>query len=389
MRIRHGVLIGALVLTPVLVVTPSEAAASTCAGMTANVRGTSGDDTLSGNPLLADVVSLGGGNDRYTDLGGNDVICGDGGNDHIDAGPGSDFVDGGSGNDEIAGGADADRIQGGAGADAITPGAGNDVVRGDKGDDYIAEGAGDDKISGGPGKDFLTYLFWDGSIKVRNGRVVDGAGHDVAATVETLEGTSRADVMRGSAGVDDLRGGSGRDEILGMGGNDILFVNGGTARGGAGADYIQASGRSWALGEGDSDEIALGRGPVKAFGGPDPDTFRLISVRSTATVNGNGADNQLNLSSHKRAVRLDVGAARATWKGGSLRFRNIDNVLGTVRSDVLIGSAGNDYLDGFRGGDTLRGLGGNDFLIGKGGFDKADGGPGWDICLAENTTACP
>ncbi len=128
---------------------------------------------------------------------------------------------------------------------------------------------------------------------------------------------------------------------------------------------------------------------MRASGGPDPDTFRLISVKSTATVNGDGDANQLNLSSHRRAVRVDVGAGRTTWKGGSLRFRNIDNVLGTVRNDVLIGSAGNDYMDGFRGGDTLRGLGGNDFLIGKGGFDKADGGPGWDICLAENTVACP
>ena len=388
MRIPHGLLIGALVLTPVLVATPAEAAASSCAGHTAMIRGTSGDDTLTGTPL-PEVVSLGGGDDRYTDLGGNDVICGDGGNDHIDGGAGNDFIDGGAGDDEISGGADNDRIKGGAGKDAITPGAGNDVVRGDKGNDYVAEGAGDDKISGGPGADFLTYLFWDGSIKVRDARVINGAGHDVAATIETLEGTSHADVMRGSTGFDDLRGGSGRDELFGMGGNDILFVNGGTARGGAGADYIQASGRSWALGEADSDEIALGRGPVKASGGPDPDTFRLISVRSAATVNGDGADNQLNLSSHRRGVRVDVGAGRATWKGGSLRFRNIDNLLGTVRNDVLTGSPGDDYMDGFRGGDTLRGLGGNDFLIGKGGFDEADGGPGWDICLTENTKACP
>ena len=388
MRIPHGVLIGALVLTPVLVATPAEAAASSCAGKTALIRGTSGDDTLRGTPL-PDVVSLGGGDDSFTDLGGDDVICGDGGNDHIDAGAGSDFVDGGAGDDEISGGADNDRIQGGAGEDAITPGAGDDVVRGDKGDDYVAEGAGDDKISGGPGKDYLTYVFADGSIKVRDGRLIDGAGHDVAATVETLEGTSRADVMRGSTGFDDLRGGGGRDRIYGTGGNDILFVNGGTARGGAGADYIQASGRSVALGGPDSDEIALGAGPVRASGGPEPDTFRLISVKSTATVNGDGDANQLNLSTHRRGVRVDVGAGRTTWKGGSLRFRNIDNVLGTVRNDVLIGSAGNDYMDGFRGGDTLRGLGGNDFLIGKGGFDKADGGPGWDICLTENTVACP
>ena len=135
----------------------------------------------------------------------------------------------------------------------------------------------------GPGTDYLTYVFWDGSIKVRAGRLIDGAGHDVAATIETLEGTRRADVLRGSARVDDLRGGGGRDRIYGRGGNDILFVHGGTARGGAGSDYIQASGRSVALGGPESDEIALGAGPVRASGGPEPDSFRLISVRSTAS----------------------------------------------------------------------------------------------------------
>ena len=69
MRIRHGVLIGVLVLTPVLVATPSEAAAGSCAGRIATIRGTSGDDTMSGTPL-PDVVSLGGGDDRFSDLGG-------------------------------------------------------------------------------------------------------------------------------------------------------------------------------------------------------------------------------------------------------------------------------------------------------------------------------
>lgn len=390
MRITHGVLVGALAITPALVAPPSQALAATCHGKTATIVGTDGDDTITGT-LLPDVVSLGPGNDRYNNPGGNDVICGDAGNDRIGGGGGDDFIDGGAGNDKIAGGAGSDRILGGAGKDAISPGDGNDVVRAGKGKDYIAGGGGDDNLSGGPGKDWLTYLFWNQAIKVRGARTVaTGAGRDRLASIETIEGTHRADVIRGSKGDDDLRGGGGNDQIYGMGGNDILFASGGVARGGGGSDYIQVTGRATALGGAASDEIAIGKGRrIRAYGGGAPDTFRVISIRANATVNGDGADNQLNFSSHRRAVRVDLGARRATWKGGSLRFRRINNVLGSIRRDVLLGSAGNDYMDGFKGGDILRGRGGNDFLIGKGGFDKANGGPGWDICLAEVRVGCP
>ena len=51
-------------------------------------------------------------------------------------------------------------------------------------------------------------------------------------------------------------------------------------------------------------------------------------------MNGDGEDNELNLSTHRWGVRVDVGAGRTTWQGGSLRFRNIDNVLGTVRNEM-------------------------------------------------------
>ncbi|HWM73123.1 MAG TPA: hypothetical protein VNQ53_05250 [Nocardioides sp.] len=46
-----------------------------------------------------------------------------------------------------------------------------------------------------------------------------------------------------------------------------------------------------------------------------------------------------------------------------------------VLRPVLV--AAPSQASGFRGGDTLRGL------------DRANGGPGWDICLAERAVACP
>jgi serralysin len=224
---------------------------------------------------------------------------------------------------------------------------------------------------------------------VKNAREVTGAGHDTLTSVETIEGTARADVMRGSNGKDDLRGGGGNDRIFGLGGDDVLFASGGTANGGPGVDFIQASGRTTAMGGPDSDQIVLTKGPVKALGGPAGDTFKVADPGFTGSVDGQGAANQLDFSVHKRAVTVDIGRGRASWKGGHMTLRNIDNTLGTTKGDTMIGSAGNDYLNGLGGPDTLRGLGGNDFLIGDKGSDHVDGGPAFDICLAEHTKACP
>jgi Ca2+-binding RTX toxin-like protein len=387
MRIKLGVLIGVLTLTPVFLAAPSQAAAPTCKGVPATIVGTVADDEFVGTPLT-DVVWLGPGNDKFTDLGGNDVICGGRGNDSIGGGDGSDYIQGDGGKDEISGEAGDDRILGGTGNDAITPGDGDDTVRGGKGDDYFAEGAGSDRIVGGKHKDFVTYLFFDGSIRVRNAQDAFGAGHDVLA-VETIEGTARADVMRGSDGDDDLRGGGGDDRIYGLGGNDVLFASGGVANAGPGVDFIQATGRTTANGGADSDQIVLGKGPVQGLGGPGTDQFKVSAPGFTGSADGQGDANQLDFSVHKRAVTVNIGTGRASWKGGRMTFKNIDNTLGTVRADTMIGSAGNDYMDAGRGRDNLRGLGGNDFLIGRGGFDRADGGPGWDICLTEARLACP
>lgn len=388
MRIQLGVLTGVLTLTPILLAAPSQAAEATCKGIPATIVGTVADDEIVGTSLT-DVVQLRGGNDTFSDLGGNDIICGGPGKDSIGGGDGSDYIQGDGGNDEISGEAGDDRIVGGNGKDAITPGDGNDTVRTGKSDDYIAEGAGNDRISGGPGKDYVTYLFWDRPIRVREAQEVFGAGHDLLGSVETIQGTDRADVMRGSQGADDLRGGGGNDKIYSLGGNDVILIDGGTANAGPGVDFIQASGRSTVSGGSESDQVALGAGPVTALGGPDPDQFRVISPRSTGSVDGQGDANQLDFSSLSRGVTVNIGTGRASWRGGRLRLSNIDNTLGSRFKDTMIGSGGNDYMDGLRGSDSLRGLGGNDFLIGKGGFDRANGGAGWDICLSEIRIACP
>lgn len=101
--------------------TPTEkacpAAAAVCAGKTATITGTNGNDTLKGTPG-ADVIAGLGGNDVIKGLAGNDTICG---------GPGKDKLLGGSGNDKLLGQGGKDTLKGGPGKDKLKGGPGKDV----------------------------------------------------------------------------------------------------------------------------------------------------------------------------------------------------------------------------------------------------------------------
>jgi len=134
-----------------------------------NVRGGSGNDTLTGN-ASANILVGGLGNDTLSGAGGNDTLKGGAGNDVMDGGAGTDTVDysemtanlsvslavttaqavatgktdtitnvenlvGGSGNDTLTGSSLANILSGGAGADRITGGAGNDTIDGGSGTD--------------------------------------------------------------------------------------------------------------------------------------------------------------------------------------------------------------------------------------------------------------
>jgi Ca2+-binding RTX toxin-like protein len=119
----------------------------------ANIRGTHGNDTLTGTPN-ADRISGHGGNDTIDGLAGDDVLRGGTGNDTINGGDGNDKLKGNKGADTLNGGAGDDRIDGrgdGRTADTITCGDGNDVVKADR-NDKVASDCETVKVSGGKGK---------------------------------------------------------------------------------------------------------------------------------------------------------------------------------------------------------------------------------------------
>jgi len=114
-----------------------------CAGQTADVVGTEGDDVLTGTDKAEVFAGLGGA-DTIVGLDGRDVVCGGLGDDVIRLGAGDDLSKGGGGND---------RARGSLGNDVLAGNGGDDNLGGGAGDDALKGGAGTDRCGGGPGAD--------------------------------------------------------------------------------------------------------------------------------------------------------------------------------------------------------------------------------------------
>jgi len=111
----------------------------------ATVRGTNGDDILTGTPN-ADKIYAKSGADTARGFNGNDIVHG---------GPGDDLVKGGQNKDSVFGNTGNDTVVGGSGPDRVGGGTGRDTLEGRGGDDHIAA-AGDgqrDRVSCGTGTD--------------------------------------------------------------------------------------------------------------------------------------------------------------------------------------------------------------------------------------------
>ncbi|NAZ86610.1 ExeM/NucH family extracellular endonuclease [Kineococcus indalonis] len=94
-----------------------------CQGLVPTIRGTAGNDVLTGTDGRDVVVGLGG-NDVITGGNGDDVLCGGAGDDTLAGGNGDDALLGGLGTDRLAGDNGEDVLVGGPGADVLDPGRG-------------------------------------------------------------------------------------------------------------------------------------------------------------------------------------------------------------------------------------------------------------------------
>jgi len=116
-----------------------------CAGRTATIVGTAGNDRLTGT-RRRDVIVAGAGNDVVRSGRGNDIVCAGSGNDRVSAGAGRDRVTSGAGRDRVVGGAGNDRVRGGTGRDRLFGNTGGDILRGDAARDTCAGGAGRNRV---------------------------------------------------------------------------------------------------------------------------------------------------------------------------------------------------------------------------------------------------
>jgi hypothetical protein len=132
-----------------------------------------------------------------------------------------------------------------------------------------------------------------------------------------------------------------------------------TLLGGAGNDYFQG-----------------GTGSSTFNGGAGSDTVSFDA--GTLPYSGSGITANLSIAGPQ-----SVGGPR----GGTSTFINIENLSGSIYSDVLTGDAGNNVLtDGGGGDDVLNGLAGDDTLVIARGLntnDRAtlDGGSGMDTVV--------
>jgi Ca2+-binding RTX toxin-like protein len=160
-----------------------------------DVFGTNADNTLTGNPAVAEIICGFGGNDTITGQDG-DILIGDAGNDSLSMVAGRGTLNGGAGNDtasfeDAATGIDASLISGFAQGVGTSPLEGVALVGienliGSDNDDDLTGSNGKNRLTGGDGADTLLGFGKVDKLHSRDGLKNDtvngGQGDDTCTT---------------------------------------------------------------------------------------------------------------------------------------------------------------------------------------------------------------
>jgi hypothetical protein len=200
--------------------------------------------------VIQGLISLGGGNDTFTNSGKVDFTT----------------IDMGGGNDVFTGGAIAEKVTDGAGIDKFVLGAGNDyfiATSGSSADvDTIDGGTGIDTYDAtaqtdgvddffvinldgvAHGNDAATGFVYGISYALKTAGTDDGVNpfvkFDIVSNFESVLGSQFEDIIFGSAVANTLHGNGSFDDLWGLAGNDALYGGDGADNlfGGAGKDDL-------------------------------------------------------------------------------------------------------------------------------------------------------
>ena len=381
-------------------------------------NGTTGDDQLKGT-RSADILSGGGGNDRYfVDQVGDRVVETAGeGNDRVFAsvsytlGAGvsvelltTDFNPGTAainltGNElvnTIFGNAGANLLDGRAGADTLVGFGGNDLYYVDNISDRIVEAASEgsaDRVFAS-----VNYTLAAG-VHIETLSTAANAG----ATAINLTGNELVNTILGNAGANILDGRGGADTLAGLGGDDFYFIDNGADRilegTGEGNDRVFAS-VSYVLGAGVWVEMLTtsnnaGIAAINLTGNDLVNTLygnagaNMLDGKAGADVlaglqgddiyHVDNAGDRIGEAAGQGSDRVIASASFILGAGQSVEIMTTIsssattaiNLTGNALVQSIAGNAGANMLDSGGGGDTMLGFGGDDFYYVRAAGDRA------------------
>ncbi|XP_062383810.1 uncharacterized protein LOC134071203 [Sardina pilchardus] len=163
----------------------------------------------------------------------------------------------------------------------------------------------------------------------------------------SIEGNDLDNALTGGVKVDMINGGPGHDTLMGGRGNDILL-------GGSGDDTL--------YGEEGDDTMMGGPGSDAFIPGPGADLMDGGEGRDTVFYQGNHSTGE------GVYINLLTGECRQADAEGDV-LKDVENVVGTIYSDILVAGYEPTLLKGSDGNDVLVSQAGKDYLIGGDGSD--------------------
>ncbi len=406
------------------------------------IKGTAGDDSISGFGDQQNIITAGDGNDTmYAGSALSDELYGEGGNDTLIGTWGSEKFDGGTGNDYMEGSAGDDIY-------VFGPGYGQDVIY----DSNQGQGAGLDKVTFLAGIDpadvsvkrlsnsdlEITFAGTTDKLTIeryfsnyyKNSSWNTGADSNVVeelhfadgtiwttATIKekvrTMHGTENGETLQGfgdqqnllyaGAGDDALyAGGMSGDKLYGEDGNDVLYGSWAseTLDGGAGNDRMEGS-------AGDDTYIfGLGYGQDVIYDSNQGQGTNLDKVIFLEGINPSDvtakrlSNSDLELTFAGSSDKLTIERyfsnyyKNSSWNTGTdsnaieeFHFADntvwdIDDIKAMVRT--INGTENGEVLYGYEDADTITAGGGDDSVYAGYGNDVISGGSGDDALYGED-----